>query len=249
MRVLQVIPYFVPAYAFGGPVRVCYQISKELVRRGNEVDVLTSDAKTLNSRLKLPSVTNMNGINVYYCRNLSFVLTKLSSLLITLDMASFIRDKKKYDIIHIHEYRTFQNIVIYEYAVKSETPYVLQAHGSVLRDNKFLRKIIYDVAFGKRILGKASKVIALTEAEVREYGQVGVPKEKICIIPNGLDLEQFKKLPDEGLFKKKFGVKCDEKVILYMGRVNKTKGIDFLIRSFAYLIKNLENCKRKRKQK
>jgi hypothetical protein len=32
MKILQVVPYFLPAYAFGGSMKVAYQISKEFVK-------------------------------------------------------------------------------------------------------------------------------------------------------------------------------------------------------------------------
>lgn len=44
MKILQVIPAFYPAHAYGGTVEVAYHISKELVRRGHEVTVYTSDS-------------------------------------------------------------------------------------------------------------------------------------------------------------------------------------------------------------
>ena len=44
MKFLQVIPAFYPAHAYGGTVEVAYHISKELVRRGHEVTVYTSDS-------------------------------------------------------------------------------------------------------------------------------------------------------------------------------------------------------------
>ena len=43
-KILQMIPAFYPAVAYGGTVAVSYQISKELVRRGHEVTVYTSDS-------------------------------------------------------------------------------------------------------------------------------------------------------------------------------------------------------------
>jgi len=60
MRILQVVPYFLPAYAFGGPVKVAYQISKELTKRGHEVVVYTTDAKDPDSRLNVESVRNID---------------------------------------------------------------------------------------------------------------------------------------------------------------------------------------------
>ena len=48
MKILQVIPYFAPAWSYGGSVSVAYNLSKELVERGHSVTVYTTD--TLNSK-------------------------------------------------------------------------------------------------------------------------------------------------------------------------------------------------------
>ena len=43
MKILQMIPAFYPAQAYGGTVEVAYHLSKELVRRGHKVTVYASD--------------------------------------------------------------------------------------------------------------------------------------------------------------------------------------------------------------
>ena len=45
MKILFVKPYFYPAQAFGGHVKVAFDVGRELVKRGHEVVVFTSDAK------------------------------------------------------------------------------------------------------------------------------------------------------------------------------------------------------------
>jgi glycogen synthase len=45
MRILQVIPYFYPAWKVGGSVKVAYDISRKLVERGHSITVYTSDIK------------------------------------------------------------------------------------------------------------------------------------------------------------------------------------------------------------
>jgi len=62
MRILQVASYFPPAYAFGGPVKAAYQISRELVKRGHEVVVYTTDAKDFDLRLEMDSSDIIDGI-------------------------------------------------------------------------------------------------------------------------------------------------------------------------------------------
>jgi len=243
MKILQVTPYFPPAYAFGGPVKAAYQISRELIKRGHEVVVYTTNAKDFGSRLETDSSNIIEGMRVHRFRILSLTLVKKLKLFITPQLALFARKEVKYfDIIHLHEYRTFQNIVIYHYTRRYDVPYVLQAHGSIPRIGKKELKWIYDIFFGYRLLRDASKVIALSRVEAEQYRCMGVPEEKIAIIPNGIDLSEYAELPPKGAFKKKFNIPEDRKIILYLGRIHKTKGIDLLVRAYAHL-KNEMKCK------
>jgi glycosyltransferase involved in cell wall biosynthesis len=176
-------------------------------------------------------------MKVHRFRNLSLTLVKKLKLFITPQLTlSARREIKKFDVIHLHEYRTFQNIVIHYYARKYNVPYVLQAHGSLPRISTWQRlKWIYDILFGYKLLRDASKVIALSNVEAEQYKVMGVPEEKIAIIPNGIEFSEYAELPPKCSFKKKFNIPEDRKIILYLGRIHKTKGIDFLIRAYAYL--------------
>jgi len=96
------VPYFPPAYAFGGPVKVAFQISRELVKRGHEVIVWTSDAKDRDSRLNLESVRVVDGIKVHYMRNLSMITIKKSNLFITPELVSKAKKElTEVDVIHL----------------------------------------------------------------------------------------------------------------------------------------------------
>jgi len=244
MKILQVVPYFPPAYAFGGPVKVAYQISKELIKKGHEVVVYTTDVKDFDSRLEMNSNNIVEGMKVHRFRNLSLTLVKKLKLFITPQFAlSAGKEVKEFDIIHLHEYRTFQNIIIRHYACKYGVPYVLQAHGSLPRIMAWRKlKWTYDLFFGYRLLRDASKVIALSRVEAEQYRIMGVLEEKIAIIPNGIDLSEYAELSPRGAFKRKFNIPEDKKIILYLGRIHKTKGIDLLVRAYAYL-KNEMNFK------
>ena len=67
-----------------------------------------------------------------------------------------------------------------------------------------------------------------------------IPEEKIAIIPNGIDLSEYGDLPPKGSFKRKFDIPRDNEVILYLGRIHKIKGIDFLVKAYASLIRNMK---------
>jgi len=236
---LLVIPYFYPAEAFGGPVKVAFDVGKELVKRGHDVVVFTSDARDLENRLGVES-DEVEGMSVYYFRNLSMFFVKWSKLFITPDLYRKMKlDIESFDIIHAHEYRTYQNIVVHKFAKKYGVPYVLQAHGSLPKVGRQARKWLYDVLFGLNLLRDASKGIALSSAEAEQYRRMGLPEDKVAIIPNGIDLAEYANLPAKGCFKKKFGIPEEKKIILYLGRIHKTKGVDFLIKAYAHLTKRL----------
>lgn len=236
-------PYFYPAEAFGGPVKVAFDVGRELVRRGHEVVVFTSDAKDLENRLDVER-DEIEGMQVYYFRNLFMSLVKWSKLFITPDLPKkMMSDLKSFDIVHVHEYTTYQNIVVHHFAKKFGVPYVLQAHGSLPKIGRQARKWIYDAFFGSTLLRDASKVIALSEIEAEQYKCAGVPAEKIAIVPNGIDLTEYSDLPPKGSFKKKFGLEKNEKIVLYLGRIHEIKGIDILVRAFANILHKLDDVR------
>lgn len=220
-------------------MNVVYQISKGLVKRGHEVFVYTTDAKDFNSRVNMSFSNVIDGIKVYRFRNL-FLIKKLK-LFITPKLIFHARNEvKTFDIIHFHEYTTYQNVIVWRYAKINSIPYVLQAHGSLYKVGSWQKlKSLYDVLWGYRLLHDASSVIALNNFEAEQYRRMGVPREKIAIIPNGIDLTEYAKLPNKGCFKRKFGIPEKKKIILYLGRIHKTKGIDFLIKAYAHLTTKL----------
>ncbi|MCL0090494.1 glycosyltransferase [Dehalococcoidia bacterium] len=244
MNILQVIPYFVPAWNSGGPLIVCYDLSKELVRRGHRVSVYTTDVLDGKTRIREKEET-IDGILVKRFKNLSNSITYKYRLFISPSMISVIRNNlKDFDVVHLHDYYSIQSIIVHHYAKKYNIPYVLQAHGSLTTFfQKGMQKRIFNAIWGYRILRDTSKVIAITKTEAEQYKSMGVNKNKIEIVPNGIDLFEFDNLPARGEFRKKWGINDSQKVILYLARIHKIKGPDLLAKAFAELLRNLNNVK------
>jgi len=245
MKILHVCGAFYPCFESGGVVKVVYDISRELIKRGHEITVYTTDgcSKRLNVKGNCPA--DVEGIKTYYFRNISNTL-RWKYKLYTPYYLPFIARKeiKNFDVIHIHEHRTPLAIIVSHYAKKYKIPYILQAHGSVLQSfQKQKLKKIFDLVFGYKILKNASKIIALTKTEVEQYKKMGVDEDKIVIIPNGINLEEYINLPKKGEFKKKYKIKKNEKIILYVGRLHKNKGLDLLVNSFSKISKKLSNVR------
>jgi len=239
MNILHIVPTFYPCLAAGGVVNAVYELSKKQAQNGYNVAVFTTDS--CNKRIKPEKRygADIDGVKTYYFRNLSNSL-KSSFLIDTPYSFPFkLRKKiKKYDIIHIHEHRHSLAIATSHYACKFNIPYVIQAHGSVLPFfQKEKLKEIFDKLWGFKILHNAEKVLALTEVEKQQYLKMKVKKENIEIVPLGINLEEYDtdNLPKKGIFRKKYNIQDDDKLLLFLGRINKIKGLDLLIKSFSIL--------------
>ena len=245
MKILQVTNFFKPSWESGGPARVAYGLSKKLIERGHEVTVYTTDGFKYRLDVEKNKPVDVDGIRTYYFRNLSSYLAGEMVLPIPYYLPIVARREiMDFDVIHIHEHRTVLAIIIHHYAKKYRIPYILTADGSLPRTGRMQRlKKMFDILFGYRILHDADKLIALNEREVEQYKRMSVDERKIEIVPNGIDLLEYENLPERGEFRRKYRIKDDEKVILYLGRIHKIKGIDLLVEAFAELINGLDNVR------
>lgn len=233
MKILQVIPVF--SDFFGGPVFDVRAVSRRLARK-HEVTIYTTTAYDWNNDTK-PGEEWVNDYLVVYFPRI-FKIKTLQDIHVCKGMDGYSKQVNDFDIIHLHTWRQYMEIVMHHYARKYGAPYIHQSHGSLRKIEKKGRKWLYDVIFGYRVLKDASKVIALTENEAKEYKMMGVRKDRIAIIPNGIELPEYENLPAKGTFKSKYGISGDKKIILYLGRIHKTKGIEFLIKACASLLNN-----------
>lgn len=245
MKILQVTNFFKPSWEAGGVTKVCYEISKGLVNRGHKVTVYTTDGYESRLNIQPNRPYNIDEIKVYYFYNLIRFLVKKTKLTTPYYLPIILRKEiKNYDIIHIHEHRTLPAFFVSYYAKKYDIPYILQSHGSVL---PFLQKQrlkkIFDIFFGDFILKNATKVIALNKTEVSQYQQIGVSLGKVNIIPNGIDFSDYINPSTKGMFRIRYSIEPDCKIILYVGRIHKNKGLDMLINSFSILLKKIPNSK------
>jgi glycosyltransferase involved in cell wall biosynthesis len=242
-----VTKYYYPALSFGGPVRYTYNISKYLARKGHEVSVYATDALYPRSHVRIGyKVRIIEGAEVHFFRNIG----KFSEMFISPGIISaFHRSIGKYDVVHLHEYRTFQNIAFLVSKLDT-SPYVVETHGLrlpeyAIREGRAVLvgpRRIYDRAFGERLLRGCKKVIALTEFERGLLQRNGVDEGKIVVIPGGVCPEDFSDPPAPDLFRTQFAI-AEGRIILYVGRISKTKGIDTLVKAFHRLTAKFTDVK------
>ena len=244
MKILQVTPFFKPLWESGGVARVAYDISHNLHENGHDVTVYTTNRSIYPSDLPTNRATSVDGMKVYYFENLRKYIRGVTPPVMPYRMPAVARREiAQFDVIHIHDHRTLLTVIASHYARKYGVPYVLQAHGALPQDTGSTRmKWLFDLLWAKKVILGAAGVIALNETEAARYRALGVAEKKIAIVPNGIDFAEYPNLPARGRFRAAWGIDGATKVVLYLGRLDPTKGIDLLIRSFAEVEREFDDA-------
>jgi len=222
MKILQVVAYF--AQRRGGNINVCYNLSKELSKLGYDVTIITADY-----RHDQDYAQSLKNVEVIPFRRIA----KLGPFLYTPGMKGWLKENiSKYDVVHLHDFRSYQSSVVYRYAKKFDVPYIIQPHGTLLRivERKSLKQL-YDIVWGNNVRRHASGLIAVSGSEVEQFRQAGIPEKKISLIPNGIDHASLTTPPPTRQFREQYDIH-EKHIILYVGRLHKRKGIDVLIHAF-----------------
>lgn len=225
MKVLNVNMSLDPVHG-GGSVERTFQMSRHLVKAGIQCTVITTDIGLTPQR-----INDLEGVDV-----VAFpVLIKR----VFLPIFSYrkIRDIiKNVDIIHLMNHWTFLNAIVYIIARCAKKPYVVCPAGSLPyhRRSEKIKKI-YNLLIGYRIVRNADGCIAISPDEIDQFREYGVTVDKVSVIPNGINPDDFRDVGDSA-FREKFGI-GDHPFVLYMGRLSSIKGPDLLLRAFCNVMK------------
>lgn len=230
MKILMVIPYFVPAWGYGGPVSVCYLQSKTLVKMGHDVTVVTTD--TLDEIRRIPQRTEIiDGIKVIRFRNINNKIAKNFSLYTPSGLAGWFKKHiSEYDVVHCHDYFTYLNVVAFKEATKHNVPFFIQPHGSAVpkkERGKVKIKEWFNLRWGNQMMLGADGVIVLNDFEKEDILKYFGKSINVLTISNGVEIAQPKKVDI------KLPVSDNATTILSMGRLHPIKGFDLLIKTFA----------------
>jgi glycosyltransferase involved in cell wall biosynthesis len=217
MQVLQVCP---GSYVSGrgGVSEHVVNVAERLAANGHEVTVFATNPDGL------PWHETVNGVHVRRFGRLA----PGGAYFFSGDMALAL-SRARFDVVHAHGYHAFP---MHAARIAKYKRFVITTHfhgagHSVFRDCLFRLFRSY----GGLTLRSADRIIAVSEFERRLLlGQYRLDADKVVVIPNGLDLKEF-----EGLTRRRSGLRS----ILYVGRLESYKGVQYLVEVLPQLPKDV----------
>ncbi len=251
MNVLHVLPYYAPAWAYGGVVRAVTDLTRAQVASGHRVFVLTTD--TLSPRARLKTLhEELEGVQVWRVRNRSNRLRGRLNLSSPRGMAAAAERLLRQEaiaVVHCHELRTVENLAVTSVAQRLGVPTLVSPHGTLpYHVGRSLVKRLWDRVLGARLLPRFAGVVALTAHEAEEARRVwracgqALPDEAIFVVPNGVHLQTFANLPPPEPFRARWALGSGA-VVLFLGRLHARKGVQLLIPAFAAATRTLQDAR------
>ena len=103
---------------------------------------------------------------------------------------------------------------------------------------------LYTTLLGRHILKAADGIRILSSGAQSYLVNTGIKEDDICFIPRGVDTDMFK--PDNtanDLFRHSVGVDPGDFVVLYVGRFDRVKGVDYLLEAVKMICSEHERIK------
>lgn len=145
-----------------------------------------------------------------------------------------------YDLIHSHYWMS--GIAAQQLKEKWNVPVIQMFHTLGLMKNRVAQSEAemegeYRIDGEHQVLRMADCIVAATLAEQSQLQFLyKADRDKITIIPPGVDISHFYPIPaDEA--KSAIGVPKDDRMLLFVGRIEPLKGVDTLIRAIAHMRK------------
>jgi glycosyltransferase involved in cell wall biosynthesis len=231
LRVLHVVPYFQPAWAYGGIPRLAWGLCRALKERGHDVRVVTTDALDRSARLPAgPAV--LDGLPVHRLPNLSNRLAYDHQLFLPRGAQRVLREEvDRADLVHLHGWwHLLNNAAV---AAAAGRPIVMTPNGTLLPHERKTRiKAVWHGLLGRPVERAIDRWIAVSRAEVNQFARAGLPPDRVHVVHNGLDLGEFEALPERGAFRRRFGL-GEGPLVLYLGKLTPRKGVDHLVEALG----------------
>ncbi len=131
MKILHIVPAYLPAHRYGGPIESVHNLNVALARAGHDVTVFTTDINGEGRvSVKTDALVMMDGVRIFYFRG-SFPRLWFYSR----DMHHALAERmNEFDIVHITSVFLAASALGARYAKKIKRPYVISPRGSLMHE-------------------------------------------------------------------------------------------------------------------
>ncbi len=233
MKILNICGY---SWDIGGPPKIIYDHAEVQIKLGAEVTILTP----ISEGQKIYAIPE--GAKVITCKRHWFARFWAE---FSPELYQWIKAHgNEYDVIHIHGIWHFAGVAPYLAGIS--TAKCITIHGLLDKwtfKNGFWKKKIFGWLFQKRIL-KNTELIQInnTDEEADVFRFLGFKHPNLKIIPNGMKISDFSAMPAKGIFRKKFSIPENQKIVLFLSRINLKKGLDLLLPAFQRITTQRSDC-------
>lgn len=222
MKIGLVCPYNI---GLGGGVQECVGAMRtELMKRGHDVHIITPLSREAKENPPEGSILVGSGADV----RSPFSTTAQVSVSFSAEQLEKVVQTHKFDILHFHE--PWVPVLARQLLAKSDSVNIATFHARMPDGviTKTIEKVI--TPYTKSVLKSFDSLTAVSDAAAQYVRSL--TNEPVQIIPNGIDLSKYKPA--------KVKKQSDRQNILFIGRLERRKGVNYLIDAFARL--NDESC-------
>ena len=234
MRILHVVPTYLPATRYGGPIVAVHSLCRALAARGHAVEVFTTSIDgPVDSAVPYDRPVMLDGVKVRYfasrrLRRLSYAPALLQSLHDEIAGA---------DVVHLHSAFLWPTWRAARLSHRRRIPYVVSPRGMVVKSliasRNRLIKSAWIALIERSNLEQAAAIHATSAIEAEEIRKFGWRLPRIAMVPNGVDaIEQDARQDPPGA--DIAALAGSRPLVLFFGRLAQVKGLDRLLRAFAH---------------
>ncbi len=236
LRVLHVIPSVAPCR--GGPSKAVLQMVDALNKLDTTTEVVaTNDACENILDVELNKLTTFQKIPIRFFARHSSKITSLREFQYSNDFRQWLKKNiQQYDLIHVHAIFSFCSSYAMTLARSENIPYIVRPIGQLENwslQQKSLKKKIYLTLWEQKNILHAG-LVHFTSTSEKQQALNALAIKSSEVIPLGVNLPEI--IPNAAKqLRAKFNLASDSKIILYLSRIHKKKGLEQLIKSFAQL--------------